>query len=152
MDSTPSIEIFSHIKPDQDLAAVGLAGANFLPILSQFDLCGAWRLDLASGHTFWTRDIYIIHGMEPGDGKIDLQFAFTHIHPEDRPYVASIFEEVTRKKTGFRCVMRLRDGKEGKYKLVRMSGKFRMGSEGNEEIYGLCSQFALPYRSFALIE
>lgn len=135
-------------KSSQDLAAIGLKGISLLDPLSSFDPYGAWRLDIATGLTYWTRDVYLIHGMSPTAGPVDLVSAVNAYHPEDRELVMQCVEEAIANKSGFRFVLRLLPT-DGQQVLVKSTGVFRTTANG-DELYGTFSQFQAPVRSVAI--
>ncbi|WP_026480978.1 PAS domain-containing protein [Ahrensia sp. 13_GOM-1096m] len=135
-------------KSSQDLAAIGLKGISLLDPLSSFDPYGAWRLDIATGLTYWTRDVYLIHGMSPTAGPVDLVSAVNAYHPEDRELVMQCVEEAIANKSGFRFVLRLLPT-DGPQVLVKSTGVFRTTANG-DELYGTFSQFQAPVRSVAI--
>ncbi|MCI5073579.1 PAS domain-containing protein [Oricola sp.] len=148
-DSQLYLEIREHTRPAQSLAAIGLDDASLLDALAQFDLYGAWRLDLETGMVFWTPDVFEIHGLPYREGPVDLGQAIARYHPEDREMVANCIEEAATRKSGFRFVLRLTTP-DGRSKLVKSSGRYRVNKQGGEEIYGTFSQFQERIRTVAV--
>lgn len=46
--------------------------------------CGLWDWDVARGRVFWSRSMYLILGMEPGDGLLSFGEMTDLLHPEDQ--------------------------------------------------------------------
>lgn len=59
---------------------------HLLAMAEQIGRLGGWVVDLASGKTVWTRAIYEIHDLSPGDVP-DLSDALSFYTPESRPLV-----------------------------------------------------------------
>lgn len=142
-------EIKDTPRPAQSLADIGLDDASLLDALAQFDLYGAWRLDLDTGMIYWTRDAFEIHGLPFKDGPVDIREAISRYHPDDREMVTNCFEEAATRKSGFRYVLRLTTP-DGHFKLVKSCGRYRVNREGREEIYGTYSQFQERIRAVAV--
>lgn len=142
------LEIREDVREPQMLAEIGLEDASLLDALAQFDLYGAWRLELDTGMVFWSRDVFEIHALPFKEGPVDLAQAISRYHPDDRELVANCIEEAAARKTGFRFVLRLITP-DGKNKLVKSNGRYRVNKEGREEIYGTFSQFQQRIRTVA---
>lgn len=153
MNENPTSQLFIQIKdtprPRQELAEIGLDDARLLDTLAQFDLFGAWRVDLSSGLVYWSRDTFEIHGLPYKEGPIDIYKALEAYHPDDRPLVRECFAEAIERKTGFRYVMRMKvEG--GDYRLVAASGMYRVNGQGDEEVFGTFYLFQDPVRAVAV--
>ncbi len=46
--------------------------------------CGLWDWDVARGRIFWSRSMYIILGLEPGDGYLSFGEVTELLHPENQ--------------------------------------------------------------------
>jgi DNA-binding CsgD family transcriptional regulator len=44
---------------------------------------GSWELDLRSGQSRWSDELYRIHGLEPGAAEPSLETLLAYVHPED---------------------------------------------------------------------
>ncbi len=143
-----NLQIGETAKCPQDVDAIGLGGASILDALSQFDPYGAWRLDVETGLTYWTRDVFAIHDLPFSEGPVDVLSAIGAYHPDDREIVYQCIEEAVAKKTGFRFVLRLGDTADN-CKLVKATGIYRENIDGKPELYGTFSQFQPPIRSIA---
>jgi hypothetical protein len=133
----------------QPLKDIGLQDVDLLEVLAQFDPYGVWRMELETGLLFWSRDVFEVHEMTYQPGPVDLRKAIDSYHPDDREMVINCIEEAASRKTGFRFVLRLQRA-DGSYKLVKCIGRYRLNSEGGEEIYGTVSQFQERIRSVAI--
>ena len=152
MEKKPlQVETFANKRDQQEIEELGLTSSDLLGILASFDHYGVWRLDLATGQVYWSRDIFLIHGMEPHDGPVDLNAALSAYHPEDSQTVVTLIEETVANKSGFRFVLRLKSD-DGRYKLVKSIGSYRVTEDGRKEIVGTFSKFAMAIRSIAVAE
>ncbi|MGI9353158.1 MAG: hypothetical protein ACR2O3_16490 [Rhizobiaceae bacterium] len=145
------VENFANKRDLQHIEEMGLTSSELLGILASFDQYGVWRLDLAAGQVYWSRDTFLIHGMEPHDGPVDFHAALTAYHPEDSQTLATLIDETIANKSGFRFVLRLRSG-DCRYKLVKSIGTYRIREDGAEEIVGTFSKFAMAMRSIAVAD
>jgi len=143
------LEILDEPRPAQSLEEIGLDDASLLDALAQFDLYGAWRVELDTGMVYWTRDVFTIHGLPFRPGPVDLKEAISRYHPDDRELVANCIEEAAARKSGFRFVLRLTTP-DGHSKLVKSNGRYRVNRHGREEIYGTFSQFQERVRTVAV--
>ena len=133
MENTLSVEHFDCPRESQNVDSFDISGNELLSILSMYDLCGLWRLDLKTSKVFWSKDVASIHNMEEQKDPVDLQTALGSYHPEDRKTLARLLDETIVNKTGYRFVLRMRR-KDGSYKLVKCIGKYRVAKNGNEEL------------------
>ncbi|MEM0900616.1 MAG: PAS domain-containing protein [Pseudomonadota bacterium] len=136
-------------RASQDLSEVMPEAGDLLDALASFDRYGLWRFDIQKGLVYWSRDVYLIHGLEPKQGPVDIQKALNAYHLDDRAAVANCLEEAIRKKTGFRFVLRIQVGLSD-VKLVKSTGIFRTTSDGREELFGSFSEFQTPIRTVAI--
>jgi len=143
------LEVKESQRPQQSLTEIGLEDASLLEALSQFDLYGAWRIELETGMVYWTHDVFEIHGLPVREGPVDLTKVISLYHPDDRELVMNCIEEAATRKTGFRYVLRLTTP-DGHNKLVKCNGRYRVNREGREEIYGTFSQFQERIRTVAV--
>ena len=52
--------------------------------------CGLWDWDVARGRVFWSRSMYLILGLEPGDGLLSFGEMTDLLHPEDQNLYALV--------------------------------------------------------------
>ncbi|HLP15697.1 MAG TPA: response regulator [Bacteroidota bacterium] len=52
---------------------------------------GGWEYDVISGKSFWTRELYHIHGMSDDAGTDHISESLKCYQPEDRPVIADAF-------------------------------------------------------------
>jgi PAS domain S-box-containing protein len=61
---------------------------------------GSWTWDLATDEVIWTEELFRIYDADYVEGgKIDLAYATSFRHPEDKSYVASMIDKVIKGKT-----------------------------------------------------
>lgn len=153
MINTVNPQLYLEVKDTprslQSLEEIGLDDVSLLEALSQFDLYGAWRVDLDTGMVYWTRDVFEIHGLPYKEGPVDIKEAISRYHPDDRELVNNCIEEAAARKSGFRFVLRLMTP-DGQNKLVKSNGRYRVNREGRGEIFGTFSQFQERIRSVAV--
>lgn len=81
---------------------------------------GAWDLDLATGNTFWTNEVYSIH-------EVNLDFEHNKVngidfyHPDDRPVITKAIEEAITQHIPFDVKCKLITAKNN-LRIVRSTG------------------------------
>ena len=145
-----SVETFEEAREKQDISEFSLTGQEVVNILAMYDPYGVWRLDINTGLVYWSDDVFLIHGLDIVSGPVNLNDAINAYHPEDGRVIGQLLEECIANKSGFRFVLRLKKP-EGGYKLVKSIGRYRENSDGDREVVGVFSQFALPIRSIAAV-
>jgi DNA-binding CsgD family transcriptional regulator len=51
---------------------------------------GSWEMDLRSGGTVWSDQMYRVVGLEPGDGKRTQEEILEFVHPDDRERIGAL--------------------------------------------------------------
>ncbi|MEO1197708.1 MAG: PAS domain-containing protein [Pseudomonadota bacterium] len=98
---------------------------------------GTWRIDIASGKCWWSRQVYRIHGMEPHESPVPLEEAVRKYHEKDAKSVAWLIQRSILDRTGYSFVFRLvrEDGEE---RLVQSIADVEIGSDGQvKSVFGL---------------
>ncbi len=62
---------------------------------------GSWEWDAGEDRMIWSDEMYRIHGLEPGSGRIDYAGFLARIHPEDRERVAGTLREALESGEAF---------------------------------------------------
>lgn len=148
LENNPLAADTREVREPQDLSDFGLGPDDVISLLSMFDLYGIWKLDCETGLVYWSRDVYLIHGLEPSNGTVNVRAAVDRYHPEDASIVGQLVEECVEYGRPYRFVLRIKHRDQG-YKLVKSTGRSRENSEGKRELIGTFSEFALPVRSIA---
>lgn len=95
---------------------------------------GAWELDLATGITEWTDEVYSIH-------DVDLDFDHNKVngidfyHPDDRPVIIQAIEQTIATRVPFDVTCRF-ISKKGILKWVRATGVFWEEMDINPKLLG----------------
>ncbi|WP_306118254.1 MULTISPECIES: PAS domain-containing protein [unclassified Roseitalea] len=149
MDRPIHFEVYEEPRPAQPLEDVGLDAVNLLDVMSQFNPCGLWRLDIETGLAYWTRDVFEIHNLPYKPGPVDVMAAVDAYHPQDRELLLNCLEEAVARKTGFQYVLRLTTPSGGS-KMVRAIGKYQVGENGREEVIGIVYETSGTVRGVAV--
>jgi PAS domain S-box-containing protein len=72
-------DITKRVEAEQRLQST----LDILAITQKLAKVGGWELDVATGKTRWTEEVYRIYGMEPGT-PIDVKKALAFYHPDDQ--------------------------------------------------------------------
>ncbi len=68
---------------------------------------GSWVWDLHSNLSFWNQQEYQLLGLPPGDGQVDTDLFFEHVHPEDLPGLKLALSESMKYHTSFKHHFRI---------------------------------------------
>lgn len=144
-----NIEIRSPLRRRQSLEDIGLENSSILDVLSAFEPFGVWRLDLETGLTLWTRDMFLLHDMVPRAGPVDMIHVIRCYHPDDREHIVACMEDANLHRSGFRFVLRI-GTREKVIRTVEGTGLYRLGAEGRPELFGTCRELRQKVRSVAI--
>ena len=89
---------------------------------------GSWDIDLLTGATRWSEEVFRIFGYKPGTFKPALEHFKKHIHPEDVEWVWQNLDEALTNKASFEMATRIVT-KTGQPRHVN----FKMAIERNDE-------------------
>lgn len=134
---------------NQPMEQVGVSAAEVVDLLGSVCPLGIWRLEIETGRMFWSRDAFLIHGMEPADEPVSLSQVLACYHPDDAVLVEQLMETATAQGNGYRYVMRAHNGK-GCYRLIALAGRYRPDNGG--ELFGYCHEYQEMVRSVLLTE
>jgi PAS domain S-box-containing protein len=76
---------------------------------------GSWVFDPATGFEHWSRELFQIHGLDPGKGPPNSEEYLAAVHPQDREVMASLMKRMLSDDLGFDVTKR----------IVRASGEVR---------------------------
>lgn len=100
---------------------------------------GGWQYDLKSGQTYWTRELYHLHDLDPDIGGMDPQqlasFSISCYAPHCRQLVTQAFElcKVTGQPYDMECAFTSAQGRE---MIVSLTGKAIMEEGKVVKVYG----------------
>lgn len=98
---------------------------------------GTWRVDTATGDCWWSRKVYEIHGLEVGDGPVELAKAIGVYHPDDARIVTLLMQRAISEQIGFSFVVRMKRS-DGKVRLVESTAGVETGPDGQtRSVFGL---------------
>lgn len=107
-----------------DLASVTQAIAVGTPLL-----VGRYRVDLASGRWWWSDEVYLMHGREPGEIEPGLDTMCSRKHPDDRQRLIRAATVALKAGKPFSCSHRIVDP-SGKSRTVVVTGQGRRDHGG----------------------
>jgi PAS domain S-box-containing protein len=76
---------------------------------------GSWVFDPATGFEHWSRELFQIHGLDPGKGPPNCEQYLAAVHPQDREVMASLMKRMLSDDLGFDVTKR----------IVRVDGEVR---------------------------
>ena len=84
---------------------------------------GLWDWDLIKNEIFVSDNLYRMFGYEPGEITFTPDIYWDHVHPDDRPILAQVFNDyLTKKRSTYSAEFRILE-KDGDYKWVHTRGK-----------------------------
>jgi PAS domain S-box-containing protein len=94
---------------------------------------GSWLFDPATGFEHWSRELFQIHGLDPGKGPPNSEQYLATVHPQDREFMASLMKRMLSDDLGFDVIKRIvRAGGEVRY--VRCVGTAASHHDGSKRI------------------
>jgi len=91
---------------------------------------GNWSRDLILNRAQWSDEMYRILGLTPGDpAQPSLETFLARVHPEDREYVTSLFQEVAERRKSFDFEFRTVPI-EGSERIIRNRGEVECDETG----------------------
>jgi PAS domain S-box-containing protein len=94
---------------------------------------GSWLFDPATGFEHWSRELFQIHGLDPGNGPPNSEQYLATVHPQDREFMASLMKRMLSDGLGFDVTKRIvRAGGEVRY--VRCVGTAASHNGGSKRI------------------
>jgi PAS domain S-box-containing protein len=110
------LDITESVKADAELKRL----SHLLNEAQRMARMGAWELDVASGQTTWTDEVYRIHEVDPGQAFIRDE-AIRFYHPEDQPVLIAALQSAIEQGKEYDLQLRFVTAK-GRHLWVRTSG------------------------------
>lgn len=108
-----------------------------MQLVLQVEAFGFWRVDVQTGQVWWSENVYHIHGMEPGDGSVNIGKAVSRYHPKDAKTVEFLVNDAITNKNGFNFVLRLNRA-DGKMRYVQSTASVELHEDGSvKSVYGI---------------
>ncbi|MDV6330939.1 PAS domain-containing protein [Asticcacaulis sp. 201] len=103
---------------------------GYLALVEKLARVGHWHVDLKTRETYWSPEVYAIHGCDPAAGKPQLDEAINFYHPDDRDSVVLEITEAlqTGEPFGFRKRLIRRD--RGDIRIVDSVGVGQFDASG----------------------
>lgn len=111
-----------------DDSAIPLDGAPTAPS-AHFERVGSFRYIVADDRWEWSDAVARMHGYEPGTVTPTTDLILSHKHPEDKPAVAEIIEQVLRHGAPFSSRHRIVDA-TGNIRVVVVVGERLIDGDG----------------------
>jgi len=94
-------------------------------------LVGQYRVELATGHWWWSDEIYVMHGRTPGEVDPSVEFMRSRKHPDDRNRLSRAATVALRTGQPFACGHRIVD-QHGRTHTVVVTGQGRRGQDSTK--------------------
>jgi PAS domain S-box-containing protein len=97
---------------------------------------GTWSIDVATGLTHWSKQLYILFDRDPARGALPYPEVLEAFHPDDVPLLNTAFLETKYSGTPYSLVRRIKV-ESGGTRFVRCEGRAIRDEVGNvSELYG----------------
>ncbi|PRZ03095.1 PAS domain-containing protein [Isoptericola sp. CG 20/1183] len=111
------------------VGGAGLAGAAEALAAGVQLVVGRYRVELDSGRTWWSDEVYRMHGREPGEIEPSMEALRSRTHPDDRGRVSRTAVVALRAGRPFSSAHRIVDP-HGKARTVVVTGQAHVGDDG----------------------
>ncbi|MEZ2444387.1 ATP-binding protein [Chitinophaga sp. RCC_12] len=101
---------------------------QLLGICQQMGKMGGWEFNVATGETYWTREVYELREV-PHDFPLTFHSSVAFYHPDDQPVFVAAREALITHKTPFDLELRHISAK-GKHTWMRTIGRAVFNSQG----------------------
>ncbi len=105
---------------------------------------GHWYLRLGAERPEWSREVFRIHGRDPGRGEPKLDDAIEYYHPEDRAHVERAITHAVETRSGFDFQLRL-IGDDDRERRVRARGQVDVADDEVVGIVGIFQDVTLEF-------
>lgn len=110
---------------------------------------GGLRIDLSSGKSEWSDQVYEIHGFVPGEIVPSVDVLLTHVHPEDRGRVTGLLADLRTAGHGVLGSMHRILDAQGDDRVVSLTGQVREREGSPAELVGYLLDVTRPQREIA---
>jgi PAS domain S-box-containing protein len=94
---------------------------------------GSWVFDPVTGFEHWSRELFQIHGLDPGNGPPNSEQYLAAVHPQDREVMASLTKRMLSDGLGFDVTKRIVRA-DGEVRYVRCVGTAPSHHVGSKRI------------------
>ncbi|GAA1993049.1 hypothetical protein GCM10009718_33380 [Isoptericola halotolerans] len=108
---------------------IGLSGAAEALAAGVQLVVGSYRVEIASGRTWWSDEVYRMHGREPGEIEPTVDVVRSQTHPDDRARLSRTAVVALRAGRPFSSAHRIVDP-HGKARTVVVTGQARHDDDG----------------------
>lgn len=105
-----SVDIEEQVRSEEELrrSAQELALSEFyLSEAQRLGHIGGWVFDPEAGFTYWSRELFLIHGLDPAGTAPTTEEYIKLLHPQDRDSVATLMRRVPTDPAGFDLTKRI---------------------------------------------
>ena len=108
---------------------------RLLAMAEQTAQVGHWRFEIGASDVFWSRQVFRIHGLEPGTDPVPITQALHAYHPEDRAAVEDALKRALAEHTPFSLAARIQRP-DGVIRRVESHGKLEMAGAEPVAMFG----------------
>ncbi len=112
---------------------------DYLELAEKLANVGHWHIELATGKSFWSPEIFSIVGLDPDAPAPSLRESDALYHPDDRDAVTAVMETAVRTGRGFSFAKRIIRPATGEIRHIECSGICEADAHGT--VIGLFGVF-----------
>lgn len=99
---------------------------------------GLWRTDFETGQTHWSREMFLIYGLQPESSSPSVEILMKYLHRDDRDLVSNTIHQATKSLTEFSFFYRIVRKDRSTRNLYSM-GRFEKEFNGKATCrHGIC--------------
>ncbi len=99
---------------------------------------GLWQTDFETGQTFWSKEMFMIYGLQPNIHSPSVDVLMKYLHRDDRDFVTESIHQATKSLTPFSFFLRIVCKSRVVRSLYSMGG-FEIEENGKVNCrYGCC--------------
>jgi PAS domain S-box-containing protein len=104
---------------------------NLLRTAQKAAQIGSWEFDRITRQTYWTEELYLIHGLDPSQPPPHETEVLSLIHPEDRQLHEDAIRDAALKGESFEVNLRIIRANDGEVRYINARGGPLFDDEGN---------------------
>lgn len=104
---------------------------NSLRTAQQVAQIGSWEVDVQTRITYWTEELFLIHGLEPNRPAPNHEEVLTLIHPEDLQLHEDAIRAPAMRGEAFEANLRIIRANDGEVRYINARGGPLFDANGN---------------------
>jgi PAS domain S-box-containing protein len=126
-----NVRLQQEIELRQQVEARLRRSENLLRTAQKAAQIGSWEFDRITRQTYWTEELYLIHGLDPSQPPPHETEVLSLIHPEDRQLHEEAIRGAALKGESFEVNLRIIRANDGEVRYINARGGPLFDDEGN---------------------